>query len=164
MVNGGVIFLFQRGCVYPQERIVIVQYAPVLHLRRALHLAAVKPVAGEAHDGLVHAILHLEQGDHTWLGGGNALHERHAKPCLQGGKALHRGRQLAMVPRQYHPGDTAQRYPAGGLQSLGGLINEKRVEALSVQELVGGTHQRAGYHPSLAEELGVDAQLQLRGP
>ena len=49
------------GGVYPDHWQIIVQDATVLYLRSRLYFSAIEPVAGEPHDLLVHAVLHLQQ-------------------------------------------------------------------------------------------------------
>ena len=101
---------------------VVVQYATVFHRRRTLHLSVVEPVAGEPHNLFVHAILYLQQAHLVGMVLHDALHERLAQTGFQGGNALHRGRQLTMVARQYHARHLADGNPAGRFERLRRLI------------------------------------------
>ena len=60
LLEGGLVgpHLHLRG-VDPVDGIVEVEYAAMANLRCRFHLAAIKPVGAEAHDVVVHAILHL---------------------------------------------------------------------------------------------------------
>ena len=149
--------------VDPLHRLVIVEYAAVLDLRRRLHLAAVEPVARKLHDVLVHAILHAQQRHRLGVVLHDALHERLAQSAAQGGDALHRRWQLTMVACKHHTRGAAHGNPAGSLQSLCRLVDEQRPKLHAVQQPVGCSRERGGYDTRLAKQLGVDAQLQLGG-
>ena len=60
---------------YPVYWDVIVENATVAHLWCTHHLAVVEPVGGEAHDLLVHPVLHLQQRHHCGLPLYDAFHE-----------------------------------------------------------------------------------------
>ena len=110
------------GGAFPLDGYVVVEDSPVPHRWCALYLAVVEPVAREAHDLVVHAVLYLQQVDLVGVVLHDALHEGLAQSCLQGGNTLHGGRQLAVVAGKHHARHLADGYPAGCLQGLGGLI------------------------------------------
>ena len=116
-IGGGV-----GGEALPLHRHVVVEDAAVAHLWGALHLAAVEPVGGEAHDFLVHAVLHAEQGDGLGVVVDESFHERAAQSGFQRRQTLHCGRQLAVVSGEHHARDAADGNPTGGLQCLCGFI------------------------------------------
>ena len=122
----------------------------------------IEPVGGEAHDLLVHAILHGEERHHLGLLLHDALHERLAQPALQSLIALHRGRQLTMVAGEDHAPGTANGNPAGCFKRLCGLVDEQRAELHAVQQAVGRADKSGGDDSRLAEELLVDGNLQGR--
>ena len=62
-----------------------------------LDLAVVEPVGGEFHDGIVHAVLHFEQGDGVGLILHDAFHERLAESLFHGLVALDGGWKLLVV-------------------------------------------------------------------
>ena len=91
---------FKLRGVDPGHGNVEVEDAAVFHFRRTLHLIAIEPVGGEAHDLLVHTVLHLQQGHHLGLVLYDPLHQCFAESRLQGGKTLYGRGQLTMVARQ----------------------------------------------------------------
>ena len=133
------------------------------HLGRCHHHVVVEPVGGEAHDVLVHAILYAEQRHHLGLFRGDALHECASQSALQRLVALHRRGQLTVVAGEDDAAGTTDGYPAGGLEGLGGLVDEQRAELHAVEQAVGRADECGGDDARLAEQLGVDAYLQLGG-
>ena len=147
----------------PLDGVVVVEDASEAHIGRRLHAALIEPVAGEAHNLLVHAILGLQQGDSLGMIAHDALHERHTESALHGSQTLHRGRQLAVVAGKDDALHTTGGYPAGGFEGLGSLVDEEGAKLLTLQDAVGSTGEGRGYHAGFAEELSIDAHLYLDG-
>ena len=54
------VTVVEMGGVNPCDGQIPIENAAIFHLRSTLHLSAVKPVARKTHDGLIHAVLHLQ--------------------------------------------------------------------------------------------------------
>ena len=93
----------------------------------------------------------------------DALHERLAQSCLQGGEALHGGWQLAVVAGKDDAAHAPHGNPAGGFESLGGFVDKQGAELLAFQQSVGRAYEGTGDDTGFAEELGIDAHLEFGG-
>ena len=158
----GSLFLVCR--VYPFHWRVPVQNAPVFHFRGTFHLSVVEAFAGEAHDGIVHAVLRAEQADRRRMPGGNGFHQRAVQSALQGLGTFHGGRKLAMVAGQDDASGLLDGNPAGGFERLGGFVDEQGREFLTGQYAVGTACQRAGNDPRFVEQAFVDGDFQFGSP
>jgi len=98
-----ILFWRRMGRLDPFYRHFPIEYSPVLHLWRGLHLALVKPFRGEPHDLVLHAILRLQECHTFGFVLHDALHEGLTESRFQRGDALHGGWQLAMVAGKHHP-------------------------------------------------------------
>ena len=130
-------------------------------LRGTHHFAVIEPVAREAHDLFVHAILHLQQRHHLGLVLHDALHECLAQTGTQGRNTLHRGWQLAVVARQHHARSLANGNPTGRFERLGRLVDEECGILLPVQQAMGRAHERGSDDACLTEKFAVDAYFDL---
>ena len=158
-----IIRKIKLGGVDPGHGDVEVEDGAVFHFGSRFDLVAVEPVGGETHDLFVHAVLHLEEGDCFGMVFYDAFHERLAETRFQGCETLDGGWELAMVAGEddaRHPSDGN---PAGCFECLSRLVNEERTEFLTFEQAVGRAHEGTGDDAGLAEELGVDADLQFGG-
>ena len=149
-------------CVDPCHGRVEVEDAAVFHLGSTLHFSVVEPVAREAHDVVVHAVLHLEQRYHLRIAVHDALHESACQSAFYRLQALDGGRQLTVVAGEDYSVCLADGYPARRLERLCRLVDEESGKLHSLQHTAGTAGESAGDYPRAVEELVVDAQLQLR--
>ena len=158
-----IIWKIKLGGVDPGHGDVEVEDGAVFHFGGRFDLVAVEPVGGETHDLFVHAVLHLEEGDCLGVVFHDAFHERLAEARFQGCETLDGGRQLAVVAGENDARHSADGDPAGSFECLSRLVNEERTEFLTFEQAVGRAHEGTGDDAGLAEELGVDADLQFGG-
>ena len=83
--------------VDPGHGDVEVEDGAVFHFGGRFDLVAIEPVGGEAHDLVVHAVLHFEEGDCLGVVFYDAFHECLAEASLHGCETLDGGGQLAVV-------------------------------------------------------------------
>ena len=112
----------------------------------------VEPVGREAHDGVVHPVLHLQQGDTVGLVAHNLLHQRLCQSSLHGFVAGHYGRKLAVVACKDDAVGFADGNPAGGFQCLCRFVDEEGGKTVAEEQLAGSPCQRTGYDACLVEE------------
>ena len=93
----------------------------------------------------------------------DTLHQRLAEACLQGSETLHGGWQLTMVAGENHSRHATDGNPTGCFKGLGCLVDEKGAEFLTFEQTVGRAHKGTRDDAGLAEELGIDADLQFCG-
>ena len=94
----------------------------------------------------------------------DAFHERLAEACFEGCETLDGGGQLAVVAGEDDAGHPTDGDPAGRFEGLCRLVDEEGAEFLAFEQAVGRTHEGTGDDTGLAEELGIDADLQFGGP
>ena len=95
---------------------------------------------------------------------GNILHQRPIQPAALGIGTFHRRGQLLVVAGKDDAVCLPDGYPAGSLQRLRRLVDEKRGKAMGRQEAIGGADKRRCDDPCLVEEGSINAYLQLRRP
>ena len=74
--------VLKLGSVNPSHGNVEVEDGAVFDFGGRFDLIAVEPVGGEAHDFLVHAVLHLQEGDGFGMVFHDAFHEGFAETCF----------------------------------------------------------------------------------
>ena len=157
------LFEVEARGVYPVDGCVEVEDAAVADRGVGLEHAVVEAAGGELHDGFVHAVLHPEEADGLGLGLRQALHEGAFQSAAGGFGALDGGGQLLVVAGQDDAVGAADGYPAGGLEGLGGLVDEEGAEAPSVQQAVVGAYEGGGDDVRRVEEVGVYLHLEGGG-
>jgi hypothetical protein len=68
-----------------------------------------------------------------------------------------------MVACKDHARYPSDRYPASGLQCLGGLVDKQCTELLSVEQPTAAAYECTGDDSGFVEELGIDTELQFGG-
>jgi hypothetical protein len=92
------------------------------------------------------------------------LHQCGGQSAVGGFYAFHRWRQLLVVAAHHYAVRPEQSGPAGGLQGLGGFVDEEGAEASAVHDVVGRANEGAADHACLLEEVGIDFDFQLGLP
>ena len=124
---------------------------------------SIEPFAREAHNLLVHPVLHRQKSDRLRMVGCEAFHQRLPEPPFQGFVTLYDRGELAMVARKDNSSGSPHRNPGCGFESLSRLIDEERGEFLAVKQAACAPCECGGYDMCVVEKVVVDAYFQLCG-
>ena len=96
-VGGALLLEAASGGVEPDDGRIPLENAAVADVGRGTERAVVKPAGGEAHDGIVHAVLDVEERNDVRFALRDLLHERTVQAGAGGFGTFDGRRQLVMV-------------------------------------------------------------------
>ena len=162
-VGGALLLEAASGGVEPDDGCIPLENAAVADVGRGTERAVVKPAGGEAHDGIVHAVLDVEERNDVRFALRDLLHERTVQTGAGGFGAFDGGRQLVMVAGQDDAVGTRNGNPAGGFERLRRFVDEEGGEVAVRQHPVGRADEGGGDDPRFIEQLRIDFDFQFRG-
>ena len=162
-VGGALLLEAASGGVVPDDGRIPLEDAAVADVGRGTERAVVKPAGGEAHDGIVHAILDVEERNDVRFALRDLLHERTVQADAGGFGAFDGRRQLVMVAGEDDAVGTRNGNPAGGFERLRRFIDEEGGEVAVRQHPVGRADEGGGDDPRFVEQLRIDSDFQFRG-
>ena len=144
------------GGVYKSKRGVGGKQQMPCHGSMCFQLIFIEDTGRISHNGGVHAVLFFQQSNRFGVKGCALFEQGGGKAVARGFVRFDRGRQLAMIACQHQLLRFEDRYPAGGLQGLAGLIYHYGMILLVPHGIMIGAYQGGGNHLRLGDDVVDD--------